>query len=201
MRDYVLRTHRRLTFDLDWVALEPGDTIPLEEERKQHSRRLVAFPTQHVRGRLTLGYHIVERRRKLKPEFASLTQPEIQALVRDGQRDRLMMDYEQKLLTYLGDTTPIETEQLEHTELLMHEATLVEPEDVKYAVHSTLEEAVQAAAAAQPKALLLYHISSRYRRDQVEAAAAACCEKMGLTCDVWVQYLNRLWKVNESMSQ
>ncbi|MCS6859215.1 MAG: MBL fold metallo-hydrolase [Abditibacteriales bacterium] len=199
LRDYVGRTHRRLTFELHWMPLEPGDSIALEEEQKQHSRRVVTFPTQHVRGRLTLGYHIVERRRKLKPEFAALSQAEIHALVRDGQRDRLMQDYEQKLLTYLGDTTPMHTDQFHNTELLMHEATLVEPEDVKYPVHSTVEEAVAVAAHAQPKALLLYHISSRYRRDQVEAAVAACCAKHGLTCDVWVQYLNRLWKVNEMM--
>jgi len=209
MRDYLWRTHRRLTFELNWTPLDAGDAIPLEvgqvgnlsheEEKKQHSRRLIAFPTQHVRGRLTLGYHIAERRRKLKPEFASLSQAEIYALVRDGQRDHIMQDYEQKLLTYLGDTTPMEAGQLQNTELLMHEATLVEPEDVKYPVHSTLEQAVEVAVQAQPKTLLLYHISSRYRRDQVEAAVAACCEKQGLTCDVWVQYLSRLWKVNESM--
>jgi ribonuclease Z len=199
MRDYVLRTHRRLTFDLNWLPIEPGDVTPLEEERKQHSRRLVAFPTQHVRGRLTLGYHIVERRRKLRPEFASLAQSEIQRLVGEGQRERIMHDYEQKLLTYLGDTTPMDGRQFDHTDLLMHEATLVEPEDVKYPVHSTLEEAVQVAIAAQPKTLLLYHISSRYRRDHVEEAVATCCAQQGLGCDVWVQYLHRLWKVNGAM--
>ena len=83
------------------------------------------------------------------------------------------------------------------TDLLIHEATLVEPEDLKHSVHSTLEGALQAAAAAEANCVVLTHVSSRYRASGIDSAALAIASKLGLECPLWIQHFNRLWQVGE----
>jgi ribonuclease Z len=105
--------------------------------------------------------------------------------------------YEQKLVSYCGDGLPIDPEPVRGTELLIHEATLVEPEDEKYPVHSTLESALTAALAAEAKCLLLCHVSSRYRAAEIEAATQELSRSLGLRIPIWLQHFNRLWQIGE----
>ena len=59
----------------------------------------------------------------------------------------------------------------------MHEATFLHPDDREAPTHSTVEEALRVAVAAEANALILFHVSSRYpgrevRRRVRELAAA-----------------------------
>lgn len=212
MQTYLERTATRLPFALRWVPLEAGDVValtvnhatgnsePTQRGGSRNGRRVVAFATRHIRGRLTLGYKIVETRRRLKPEYGSWTQAEIRAHAQaggPGSAQSLMEEYEAILVTFSGDTLPLDPAELQGTELLLHEATIIEAGERKHQWHSTLDEAAQVAAEVRPKALVLYHISGRYQTAQVAAAIEQSALRHQIDFPIWCLYRNQLacyWK-------
>ncbi|OHB58412.1 MAG: hypothetical protein A2Y07_02755 [Planctomycetes bacterium GWF2_50_10] len=95
---------------LDGWAILDGNAIPVnmvgmkggDEYEVRHGLFARAFYTQHVRG--SLGYTMVEKRKKLKAEYLSLSGQEIIKLKQDGMK----IDYvlEMPLVSYFGDTEP-----------------------------------------------------------------------------------------------
>ncbi len=161
---YFSRTNRRLRYNLEWVPLQPGDRVQLLEGR--HGRYLEAFATVHSPGEISLGYSIVERRRRLKPEYRDLSQEEIVKLVRAGKKAEITEEYDQRIFSYGGDSVPLKPYFIRDTEVLCHEATFLRDEDRKEYKHSTVWEAIEVAVeAGVKKELILFHLSSRYRRD------------------------------------
>lgn len=161
---YFARTNRRLRYQLEWVPLNAGDRVTLLKGRMP--RYIEAFPTVHSQGELSLGYNVIEIRRRLKPDYQDLSQDEIVQLVREGRKDEITEEYAQKLLSYGGDSVPLRPATVEGTEVLLHEATFLADEDRKEYKHATVWEAVEVAKKAGVKReLICFHISSRYRRD------------------------------------
>ena len=161
---YIARTNSKLSYDLAWIPLEPGDRVDLFQG--QNPRYIEAFRTRHTRSELSLGYNIVEVRRRLKEEYRDLPQEEIARIVRERGREAITTTYPQKLFSYGGDSAPIDPELVEGTEVLCHEATFLNPDDRENPTHSTLEEALEVAQKAGVKReLFVIHISSRYRRE------------------------------------
>lgn len=162
---YFSRTNRKLRYNLEWVPMQPGDRVPLHEA-KRHGRYLEAFATVHSSNEISLGYNIVERRRRLKPEYRDLSQREIAELVRAGKKEEITEEYDQRIFTYGGDSVPLKPVFIRNTEVLCHEATFLDDSDRKEYKHSTVWEAIEVAKeAGVKKELLLFHLSSRYRRD------------------------------------
>jgi len=98
LRAYLERTSARLPFDLQWIALDANQSFPLGmsthargegagKQSNRHPRRVETFATRHIKDRLTLGYKIVETRRRLKPEYDALSQQEIRDLARESNRN------------------------------------------------------------------------------------------------------------------
>lgn len=161
---YFSRTNRRLRYHLEWVPLAAGDRVPLVAGRQP--RHIEAFPTVHAPNEKSLGYNIVERRQRLRDGYRTLPQEEIVAMVKAGRREEISETYDQRLLSYGGDSVPLRPGSVRDTEVLMHEATFLADEDRKEYKHATLEEAIDTAAAARvQRKLVCFHISSRYRRD------------------------------------
>jgi ribonuclease Z len=194
MKEYLQRTARRLTYELKWVPLEAGDEVPLRDKR-----RVVTFATRHIPDRLTLGYKILEKRRRLKPEYSHLSQDEIRARAQKEGRDaiaQIMETYEATLIAFGGDSLPLDANDVREAEVLVHEATLLEAADRKGMRHSTLDEAVGVAAAANAKTLLLQHISGRYEKRDVEKAARRAAQKRKYSGDLWCMFHNRLFQIS-----
>lgn len=161
---YFARTNRRLRYRLEWVPLNAGDRVTLLKGRMP--RYIEAFPTVHSQGELSLGYNVIEIRRRLKPDYQDLSQDEIVQLVREGRKDEITEEYAQKLVSYGGDSVPLRPATVEGTEVLLHEATFLADEDRKEYKHATVWEAVEVAKKAGVKReLICFHISSRYRQD------------------------------------
>jgi ribonuclease Z len=205
MQLYLERTQARLPFDLHWIPLEAGASFDLgstsgsdKKAKARGGRRVVTFPTKHIQGRLTLGYKIVETRRRLKAEYSSLTQEEIRDRARAngpaGARD-LSEDYEATLVAFGGDGLPLEPDMVQGSELLLHEATILDPAERKHQLHSTLDEAVRVAARVRPKALVLYHISGRYRAADITDAACQSATRHEIDFPIWCLFRDRLWNV------
>lgn len=189
MMDYIQKTATRLPFPITWSPLEAGAILPLAGKRS-----LQTFATQHIPQRLTLGYKIVEARRRLKAEFATLSQEEIRQLATKNPDAgaALSEDYQAILAAFGGDGLALNPDDIYGAELLFHEATLLETGERKSQWHATLDEAVQTAVKAQVKSLVLYHVSGRYRKSEIVASARQSQEKQGASFPIYVLWRDRL---------
>ncbi|UCE49495.1 MAG: MBL fold metallo-hydrolase, partial [Phycisphaerales bacterium] len=104
------------------IGVKPGD-------EHQIKPNLVArvFPTKHTRG--SVGFTVIEKRKKLKPEYSHLKGPQIVELKKQG----IEIDYQLELpiVTYLGDTQYVDFSQLPYiadSKILIAECTFYEGE-------------------------------------------------------------------------
>ena len=194
LSQYIHRTNPGLTFELTWAPVPAGQRWDLSDRNESatgaapavHGRVLGTFRTQHTPRRLSLGFNVLEKRRKLRPEFSSLNEAEIRAYVRQHGRDGLTYEYEHKLLSYAGDAMPVHPEDVYGTELLLHEATFLTAEDRERKVHATLAETLDLAVVAEVKSIVLYHISSRYSFNMVRREVCKQARRRSLEIPVWV---------------
>jgi len=104
------------------VAVKAGDEYKIKPN-------LVArvFPTKHSRG--SVGFSVIEKRKKIKPEYAMLTGPQIVELKRQGIE--IDNPLEIPIVSYLGDTQYADFSQLEYvrrSKILIAECTFYEEE-------------------------------------------------------------------------
>jgi ribonuclease Z len=191
LREYIEKTGSRLPFALEWHPLVPGDAVTVRA-----GRRISAFATKHLRQGTSLGYKVVESRKRLRPEFAHLEEKEIRERAQKGNIGELMESYDAVIAAFGGDGLPLDAKDVPQADLLVHEATLLDAGERKHQLHSTLDEAVQVAAQAGVKQLLLHHISGRYRTREIEAAARASLIRHQIQIPVWCLFRDRLWKVD-----
>jgi len=194
LSEYLARTNPNLEYELRWQPLREEDRLLLSPPG-HHARFLQAFRTRHIAGRLTLGYLILERRRKLRPEYAGLESHAIRDLVQQHGRDAVTVEYDQPLLAYCGDSMPVEAEAVRGVELLFHDATFLEEQDRERPVHATLEEAFEAAVQAEAKGLVLFHISSRYSLKTVRRQIRKLIRQGPRGIPVWLVMQEQIEKV------
>jgi len=111
------------------VGVKPGDEYKIKPNLITR-----VFPTKHSKG--SVGFTIIEKRKKLKPEYKGLTGPQIVELKKQG----IEIDYplELPIVTYLGDTQYVDFSQLDYivqSKILIAECTFYEGE------HTTRAEA------------------------------------------------------------
>jgi len=109
------------------IGVEPGDEYQVKPNLFAR-----VFPTKHCKG--SVGYTLIEKRKKLKPEFLKLTGPQIVELKKQG----VEIDYpvEIPIVTYLGDTQYVDFSQLEYikkSRILIAECTFYETEHTERA--------------------------------------------------------------------
>jgi len=104
------------------VGVKPGDEYKIKPN-------LIArvFPTKHSKG--SVGFTVIEKRKKLKPEYKGLRGPQIVELKKQG----IEIDYplEFPIVTYLGDTQYVDFSQLKYiaeSRILIAECTFYEDE-------------------------------------------------------------------------
>ncbi len=183
IRHYLTEASWKLPFELDWKEIEPGQSVPLPGDHKK--RRVEAFEVNHSPGRVCLGYRIVETRRRLRPEYQGLFKEEIVRIKKEQGEQALTENYDHKLFCFSGDCMPLDPEQARGAEVLMHDATFVNLQDREEDYHATVREAVEVAAAAEVKSLILYHFSTRYQKIEVLKEIEKCVEAAGLDCPVF----------------
>jgi len=172
MMAFLARTNRRLSYNLEWIPLEPGDRVELLSG--QMPRYVESFPTVHVDNESSLGYTVVEVRHRLRQELTGASQEEIIRLVREKGKEAVTETYHQRLFAYGGDSVPIRPSYVEGTEILCHDTTFLDERDRKEYKHATLAEAIATARQARvKKELICFHISSRYKTRLKEISAAS----------------------------
>ncbi|MFP4056551.1 MAG: MBL fold metallo-hydrolase [Candidatus Brocadiia bacterium] len=165
LRRYVESLTYRLGYQLTWHPVEAGQKIPLGQGRDRGY--LVPFRADHGTRSVTLGYKVMEQRRRLRSRYVSLPQEELARLGRSLPRGELTETYEKILLAYSGDSMPLDPDLVRDAEVLMHEATFLDPSHREAGTHATAAEAIRVAVEADVKALVLFHVSTRYRAREV----------------------------------
>ncbi len=151
------------------VGIAPGDDVQLR-------RHLVArsFPTRHSRG--SLGYAIVEIRRKLKEEYLGLEGPAIVELKKRGVAiDRVA---EVPLICYVGDTIPGNYATLpcvRDAHVLVIECTFFDPEHKGRASdgrHIHVDRIGEVLEGMNNEHILLAHVTRRTSIGEAEKILA-----------------------------
>ncbi len=104
------------------VGVKPGDEYQIKPNLFAR-----VFPTKHTQG--SVGYCLVEKRKKLKKEYLGLTRAQIVELKKQGVE--IDNPLEIPIVTYSGDTQYVDFSQLEYivnSKILIAECTFYEDE-------------------------------------------------------------------------
>ncbi|MEM9883838.1 MAG: MBL fold metallo-hydrolase [Planctomycetota bacterium] len=151
------------------VAMEPD-----EQREIKNNHYLRAFSTVHTVP--SLGYTLVEKRSKLKDEFAGLPQERLVELKKNGTEitQTLMIP----LICYTGDTAwgpHFDRDDVLSAKILICECTFVEPGQRKRAgigKHLHLDHVVDLLERSSAEAVVLTHLSRRSHIGLVRKAIA-----------------------------
>ena len=106
------------------VGVVPGDEYQIKPNLFAR-----VFPTKHTRG--SVGYSVIEKRKKLKPEYLKLNSKQIVELKKQGVEIEYPLEI--PIVTYLGDTQFVDYSQLKYiaeSKILIAECTFYEDEHV-----------------------------------------------------------------------
>lgn len=149
-----LSKSRTPTFPLTWTPIEPGTEIELDSPNK----KVKAFKVEHTYT--SLGFSILEKRKKVKKEFATMDPRDFQKLYTGGVK--VTERYQANLWSYSGDAVGLDPKNIENAEWLFCDCTFLRDEDRKEKTHFSLREAIELAKKANVKRFVGIHISPRY---------------------------------------
>ncbi|HUJ62216.1 MAG TPA: MBL fold metallo-hydrolase [Kofleriaceae bacterium] len=156
---------QRWPLAIDAIGMRPGDDIALRGDL-----RVRAVRTFHPVP--SLGYVVVRRVSKLRPEFQGLPGPEIAARRRAGEamlvhEDRLELAYATDTLVTALDHAP----ELRRARVLIVECTFLDErkslDAARAGCHIHLDELIERAAQFENEHVVVMHVSQLYRPDEV----------------------------------
>ena len=140
------------------VGVKPGDEYQLKPNLFTR-----VFPTKHSRG--SVGYTVIEKRKKIKPEYAELTGPQIVELKKQGIE--IDNPLEIPIVTYLGDTQYVDFSQLKYiveSRILIAECTFYMDEHADRAQagrHMHINEFAALVEKLQNEYIVVTHTTQR----------------------------------------
>ncbi len=144
----------------------PAKIVPIHPGQEFELRRNLfayTFATNHTRT--SLGYTIVDRRQKLKPEYGDLPGPKIAELRQNGEEVTYTLNV--PLVTYLGDTGSGDFQHLpcvRQSKILITECTFFEEEHTGRAAagrHFHWDDLAQWLEEVECEHIVLTHLSRR----------------------------------------
>jgi len=181
VREMIARLWSREQFPITWITMRPGDEHPLGR-----TRTLQAFASIHGSVEQTLGYRVLESRRRLKPELAGLSQNDVRDRAQALGRDAVMDTYRHIVFAHTGDSMPVPPGEVAKADLLVHDATFLDPVERKWGIHATVGEALQVARDAGAACLVLHHFSIRYERNETLPKVRTLVAESGFQGDCWL---------------
>ena len=181
MREAIASLWHGVEFPIEWKPITAGAS-----HRLSAKRNLEAFAVDHLATEPAFGYRVVESRRRLKQEYASLSQSEIERVARQSGRDTVMEDYSHIVLAHSGDAMPVDVTLVQNADVLVHDATFLEPSDRRENIHASAREVFALARAARVRTLILNHLSIRYDRETAIATLRDQLVASGFSGDAWL---------------
>lgn len=158
---------QRWSLEIEAIGMSPGDELALRPDLAVRAVR-----TFHPVP--SLGYVVVKKVAKLKPELVGLTGQEIAERRRAGENvssyeERLELAYATDTLVSVLDHAP----ELLKTRVLIVEATFLDGrksiEAARAGCHIHLDEIIERAERFENEHVVLMHFSQLYRPDEVSA--------------------------------
>ncbi len=146
-----------------------------------------AFATDHVVP--SLGYHLIERRRRLKQALRGLAPAEIAARRRSGET--VEDEREVLRLSYCGDTGAgvfAAEPRLFVTQVLLLECTFLGPaarDKGRRFGHLHVEELAELADRFENEHLVLHHLSRRFQPDELRAEVERLLPAVAERVRIW----------------
>lgn len=176
-----------LKFPVTWTEVDAGDIVHIGGQRYVQT-----FATCHDPNKMSVGYRIMENRKKLKKDLLNASEKIIKEKIAVGED--VFDVIPRNVLTYTGDTIVQDVAEYDQAEILIHECTFIDPKDVKYNSHSLLEDVLKCIVKYKPKNLLLNHFSVRYSPAMCGAAVQTKALEMNLDFPIWLQYGEYCWR-------
>jgi ribonuclease Z len=147
------------------IGVKPGDEYQIKPNLFAR-----VFPTKHSKG--SVGYSIIEKRKKLKQEFTGLNGLQIVELKKQG----IEIDYtlELPIVTFIGDTQYVDFSQLEYiakSKILITECTFYEDEHKERAEagkHIHIEEFLKLLENMQNEHIIIVHTTQRTGMKEIQ---------------------------------
>jgi ribonuclease Z len=165
----LLRTYSRLDrgrLPCTLIPVQPGDEFEL-------SRELVMTVHRTVHTVPSVGFLVWERRKKLKPEYQSLSGSEIRDLRLTGVD--VSAEIRMPIVAYTGDTSPAGLEDnpdMLRAQVLITEMTFIAPNHRKEKIHKHghmhVDDFVERQQIFQNELIIASHFSVRYNARQVQ---------------------------------
>ena len=167
------------------IGVHSGQLIELSRER-------IVTPCRTTHRIPSLGYVVSERRKKLKPEYQSLTGEQIRDLRASGTE--VTSERRIPLVAYLGDSTSAgldENPEMYEADILIAELTFVapghRPQQIKKLGHMHLDDFVARQDRFRNKHIIAAHFSTRYHPRQVERLVdKAFPDRLGGRFHLWI---------------
>ncbi len=167
------------------IALEPEQEIEIK-----NNVVLRGFPVEH--GTHAFGYSVIEKRSKLRPEFADFPQERLRELKSSGVEITRTLDI--PLLACLGDTAPcpqLVREDVRKAKVVICECTFVDSDHrqrARIGNHMHVHDIAEWLGVLECEALVLTHLSRRSsvaeaRKRLVEAAGAESASRAHFLMD------------------
>jgi len=157
------------------VAMEPDGE---ELEMKNHYF-LRAFETDHTVP--SLGFVVIERRSKLKPDLIGLPQEKLRELKESGQEITNTIEVPQ--VAYMGDTGPgshFRRPDVQEARMVITECTFLDPthrDRARVGKHLHIDDLVKVLPNLKADSIVITHLSRRLHlgqaRDRIEEAVPA----------------------------
>jgi ribonuclease Z len=191
-----------------WLPAREGDEISIAKDLLVRPMRNGHVPAEpHIIK--SLGYQVIQTRKKVRPEFAHLSGDQLRQLAEKEGRDSFSMEVREPLLGYSGDTPVEDGAKWDGTRILIHEATFLghgegvrirdygriersegperggRGEAARPMFHSTLDEVMEMVASIRVGSLILGHFSSRYSPEEIDSAIRDRCDKYAINFPVY----------------
>lgn len=159
------RYGRNLSYRLNFIPIDENFKLKLSDV---HS--IEAFSMKHGEKTMTLGYRLINKRTRLKPEFQGKNIPDI---IRSGvPKNSLTEEYNAVEFAYCLDSCGFDYEKIRNCDLAVMDSTFINPDDRDDLTHFTLDEVVKICNDMNVKSTICAHISPRYSLEDVRNAFA-----------------------------
>ena len=156
------------------VGVKPGDEYQIKPNLVAR-----AFPTKHTRG--SVGFTVIEKRKKLKPEYSGLSGPQIVELKKQGTEIDFPLEF--PIATYLGDTQYVDFSQLQYivdSKILIAECTFYEDDHTdraKAGKHMHVVELAKLLGNLNNKHIVITHTTQRTAMHEIRRTLSKALPK------------------------
>lgn len=190
---------------LDFIPFEYGEKIDIESKKY-----IIPFPVNHTaryypRKINACGFSLCEKRKMLNPEtlkkvneLSKEERARFMVELKESKKENEIYNYiDHKLVTYCGDSLPVDLQYIENSEIIMHECTFLTKKEVDGA-HTNLEDLIEHFKKIENKnkirKIVIYHITEKYLREQRDYKEII--EKAFKTIDIKVEVveLGKIYK-------